>query len=107
MTGPATPGQEGPSFAPPSLPEGWIAQWDGMSKKYYFVQLSTGQSTWETPTQAAPVGGTPTPGLASPYPQPGTQSPYPQAQNQGVGSPGPDGQQLDGQTGDRGLGVSC
>ncbi|KAI4155308.1 MAG: hypothetical protein LQ340_001073 [Diploschistes diacapsis] len=26
--GPASPNQEGPSEAPPSLPEGWLAQWD-------------------------------------------------------------------------------
>lgn len=45
------PGQEGPSYAPPQLPEGWIPQWDANSKKYYFVQLSTGASQWETPTQ--------------------------------------------------------
>jgi hypothetical protein len=71
------PGQEGPSFAPPPLPEGWIAQWDGMSKKYYFVQLSTGASQWETPTHAAPTGPTPqaTPqgGLEHPYGTPGQQ----------------------------------
>ncbi|PMD39018.1 hypothetical protein L207DRAFT_513505 [Hyaloscypha variabilis F] len=77
MTGPATPGQEGPSFAPPPLPEGWIAQWDGMSKKYYFVQLSTGASQWDTPTHAAPTGPTPqaTPqaGLEHPYGTPDQQ----------------------------------
>lgn len=71
------PGQEGPSFAPPHLPEGWIAQWDGMSKKYYFVQLSTGASQWETPTVAAPTGPTPqaTPqGMEHPYGTPGQQN---------------------------------
>ena len=72
-----SPGQEGPSFAPPPLPEGWIAQWDGMSKKYYYVQLSTGASQWETPTHAAPTGPTPqaTPqgGLEHPYGTPGQQ----------------------------------
>lgn len=86
---PATPGQEGPSYGPPPLPQGWIAQWDGDSKKYYFVQLSTGMSQWETPTQAAPTVGTPTqtPGQeTSPFPQPG--------------------QQQEGQDGERGLGVS-
>ena len=51
--------QEGPSFAPPPLPEDWIAQWDDMSKKNYFVQLSTAKSQWETPTRAAPTGPTP------------------------------------------------
>jgi hypothetical protein len=73
------PGQEGPSFAPPPLPEGWIAQWDGMSKKYYFVQLSTGASQWDTPTHAAPTGPTPqaTPqgGLEHPYGTPDNPQP--------------------------------
>jgi hypothetical protein len=59
MTGPSTPGQEGPSYAPPPLPEGWIAQWDGMSRKYYFVQPSTGVRQWDTPTHAASTGPTP------------------------------------------------
>lgn len=95
MTGPATPGQEGPNIGPPPLPEGWTAQWDGMSRKYYFVQISTGQSTWEVPTQAAPIGGTPTPGAESQFQQPAGTSPYPQA-----------GQQPDGPAGERGLGVS-
>ncbi|RDW83135.1 hypothetical protein BP5796_04626 [Coleophoma crateriformis] len=54
-----SPGQEGPSFGPPQVPQGWIAQWDGVSRKYYFVQLATGESTWETPTQPAPAGPTP------------------------------------------------
>jgi hypothetical protein len=70
------PGQEGPSYAPPPLPEGWIAQWDGISRKYYFVQLSTGASQWETPTHAAPTGPTPqaTPqGIEHPYGTPGQQ----------------------------------
>lgn len=76
MSGPATPGQEGPSYSPPSLPQGWIAQWDATSKKYYFVQLSTGHSQWETPTHAAPTVGTPTPTPGqetSPFAQPGLQ----------------------------------
>ena len=97
MTDPATPGQEGPSYGPPSLPQGWIAQWDGTSKKYYFVQLSTGMSQWETPTQAAPTVGTPTPTPGqetSPFPQPGQQ--------EDMGERGIQG----GQDGERGLEVS-
>jgi hypothetical protein len=97
MAGPATPGQEGPSYGPPQLPPGWIAQWDGMSKKYYFVQLSTGQSQWETPTQPAPTVGTPTatPGHdTSPFPRPGEQ--------QVAGERGFDGVP----EGERGIGVS-
>jgi hypothetical protein len=67
MAGPASPGSDGPTFAPPPLPAGWIAQWDASSKKYYFVQLSTGASQWETPTEAAPVGGTPAARIDHPY----------------------------------------
>ncbi|TDZ87539.1 hypothetical protein C8034_v003701 [Colletotrichum sidae] len=72
MAGPTSPGTEGPTFAPPQLPAGWIAQWDGSSKKYYFVQLSTGVSQWEVPTDAAPTGATPSQPSEHPYgvPQP-------------------------------------
>ncbi|TAQ88605.1 hypothetical protein B7494_g3043 [Chlorociboria aeruginascens] len=56
MTGPSTPG---PSFAPPSLPGGWIAQWDGTSQRYYFVQIATGSSQWDVPTEQALGGRTP------------------------------------------------
>jgi hypothetical protein len=106
------PGQEGPSFGPPSLPEGWIAQWDGMGRKYYFVQLSTGASQWETPTQAAPTGPTPN---ATPQ---GIEHPYgtPAQQDQGELITNPDGSrsvrmpdgsvQLVGADGERSLGVS-
>ncbi|KAI1506623.1 hypothetical protein F5X99DRAFT_11196 [Biscogniauxia marginata] len=71
MAGPASP-TEGPTFEPPTLPAGWIAQWDGASKKYYYVQLSTGVSQWDTPTQAAP-GGTPAQVSEHPYGVPGRQ----------------------------------
>lgn len=71
MAGPASPGGDGPTFAPPPLPAGWIAQWDGNSKKYYYVQLSTGVSQWEIPTDAAPVGGTPAHNVEHPYGVPG------------------------------------
>ncbi len=67
MAGPASPGSQGPTFGPPPLPAGWIAQWDGNSRKYYFVQLSTGLSQWDTPTDAAPVGGTPATDREHPY----------------------------------------
>lgn len=74
MAGPASPGGEGPTFAPPPLPAGWIAQWDASSRKYYFVQLSTGASQWETPAEAAPVGGGD--GSASHTPAPRADHPY-------------------------------
>lgn len=47
----------GPSSAPPKLPDGWLAQWEGMSQKWYFVQRTTGKSQWELPT--SPVGFSP------------------------------------------------
>jgi hypothetical protein len=63
----ATPAEtDGPSFEPPQLPPGWIAQWDATSKKYYYVQISTGVSQWETPTEPAP-GGTPANTSEHPY----------------------------------------
>lgn len=74
MAGPTSPGAEGPTFAPPQLPPGWIAQWDGNSKKYYFVQLSTGVSQWDTPTEAAPTANTPAQGSDHPYGVPQSQS---------------------------------
>lgn len=122
MAGPASPGSEGPTFAPPPLPAGWIAQWDGASKKYYFVQLSTGVSQWETPTDAAPVGGTPAQAGDHPFGGPpgtapqiithpdGTQTvKHPDGRlepvmppSSGDGTRGP----ADGPAGERGLGVS-
>lgn len=76
MEPPASPGGEGPTQAPPHLPAGWIAQWDANSKKYYYVQLSTGVSQWDIPTTAAPVGGgTPAPMADHPYGAPGGGQP--------------------------------
>lgn len=114
MAGPTSPAAEGPSFAPPPLPAGWIAQWDGNSKKYYYVQLSTGVSQWETPTEPAQTGNTPSQQSEHPYgtPQPelithpdgsqtvrhadGTMEPILPEGTRGV----------DGPAGERGLGVS-
>jgi hypothetical protein len=115
MAGPTSPGTEGPTIAPPPLPPGWIPQWDGSSQKYYYVQLSTGVSQWDIPTEAAPAGGTPAQGSEHPYgvPHPevithpdgsqtvrhsdGTMEPIlPSDGSRGVGGP----------TGERGFGVS-
>lgn len=115
MPGPASP-NEGPNFEPPALPYGWIAQWDGASRKYYYVQLATGVSQWDIPTHAAP-GGTPAPGHEHPYGVPdqqqvithpdGTQTvKHPDGRMEPVmpadGSRGGPG----GPTGERGFGVS-
>lgn len=115
MTGPTSPANDGPSFAPPSLPAGWIAQWDGTSKKYYYVQLATGVSQWEIPTQAAKTGSTPGQAVDHPY---GTPPPelitHPdgsQTVKHADGTMEPimaDGSRgIDGPTGDRGIGVSA
>ncbi|KAI1368909.1 hypothetical protein F5Y08DRAFT_206861 [Xylaria arbuscula] len=112
MAGPASP-NEGPTFEPPHLPPGWIAQWDGSSKKYYYVQLSTGVSQWEIPTDAAP-GGTPAQSSDHPYGVPGprevithpdgTQTlKHPDGRMEPI-LPPESSRSLDGPTGDRGFG---
>ena len=115
MTGPASPSTEGPTFAPPQLPPGWIAQWDSSSKKYYYVQLATGVSQWEIPTEAAKTGSTPAQQDDHPYGVPppeiithpdgsqtvkhadGRLEPIMADGSRGLG---------DGPSGDRGIGVS-
>ena len=120
MAGPASPGNEGPTFAPPNLPPGWIAQWDGNSRKYYFVQLSTGVSQWDTPTDDAPVGGTPAQPTEHPYGYPGSSSAevithpdgtqtvkHADGTMEPIMAPGAAGTRgVDGPSGDRGIGVS-
>jgi hypothetical protein len=114
MAGPTSPGSEGPTFAPPQLPPGWIAQWDATSKKYYFVQLSTGVSQWDTPTEAAPVGGTPAQPVEHPYGVPGqpqliTHPDGSQTVKHADGTMEPilpdEARNIDGPTGERGIGV--
>lgn len=45
-----------PVYAPPTLPAGWIAQWDKNTSLYYYVELSTGVSQWQVPTQFSTPG---------------------------------------------------
>lgn len=114
MTGPASPQAEGPTFAPPPLPAGWIAQWDGTSKKYYYVQLSTGVSQWDVPTEPAKTGNTPAPQAEHAFgtPKPPELITHPDG-SQTVRHPDgtmepimPDGSRgVDGPSGERGLGV--
>ena len=62
-----------------------LAQWEGQSRKYYYVQRATGHSQWDIPTQ--PALSVPTP---DPTPQP-INDPFqqpPQARSPVVG---PDG----------------
>lgn len=120
MAGPASPGDNGPSYAPPKVPEGWIAQWDANEKKFYFVNRYSGVSQWEVPTEPAPIGrNTPSNNNNEhPYGQPqvithpdGTQTvKHPDGTMEPVLPPGVEGpagtRGIDGPTGDRGLGVS-
>lgn len=82
-----------------------------MSKKYYFVQLSTGASQWDTPTQPAPTGPTPqaTPqGVEHPYGLPGANESnhgYGDNTQQHGGEMAADGTR-GGPDGERGIGVS-
>ncbi|KAJ5761039.1 hypothetical protein N7520_008195 [Penicillium odoratum] len=41
----------GPSSPPPRMPEGWLPQWEGVQRKWYYVQRATGKSQWEIPTE--------------------------------------------------------
>ena len=85
------------------------------SRKYYFVQISTGESTWDVPTAAAPQvptpGGTPVPTMSDPFSKPGQGGGdhgngygdnYGNNQGNNYQSNGPD----DAQEGDRGFKVS-
>jgi hypothetical protein len=67
------------------------------------VQISTGESTWETPTTAAPQ--VPTPGTT---PAPTTMSPYDRPNEGGQGNESGYGNEATGgaQEGERSLGVS-
>ncbi|OKL63749.1 hypothetical protein UA08_00733 [Talaromyces atroroseus] len=83
----------GPSSPPPPLPEGWLAQWEGVSRKWYFVQRATGKSQWEIPTEPVILTPSTTPGSIgsgpTQAPESGMQSLSPQAI--AAGSPDMDG----------------
>jgi hypothetical protein len=86
------------------------------SRKYYYVQISTGKSTWETPTTAAPgvVTGSnsSTPAQGTPYtpPPPGAMSSHNNTEpgHEGSGTRGFNDNAQHGESTDRagGLGVS-
>ncbi|CAG8160730.1 unnamed protein product [Penicillium nalgiovense] len=62
----------GPSSPPPQLPEGWLPQWEGVGRKWYYVQRTTGKSQWEIPTEPVVLtpSTTPTPMGAGPTQEP-------------------------------------
>ena len=57
-----------------------VAQWEGQSRKYYYVQKATGHSQWDVPTQ---------PALSVPTPDPTPQQPHDPFNK--PGGVGPDG----------------
>ncbi|KAJ5104146.1 hypothetical protein N7532_004675 [Penicillium argentinense] len=70
----------GPSSPPPQLPEGWLPQWEGVQRKWYFVQRATGKSQWEIPTEPVVLTPSTTPGSIGTGPthppsRPSTNSP--------------------------------
>jgi len=56
-----------------------LAQWEGQSRKYYYVQRATGHSQWDVPTQ--PALSVPTP---DPTPQQHADPFSKPAQNEGL-----------------------
>ncbi|KAL2004816.1 hypothetical protein VTN00DRAFT_3089 [Thermoascus crustaceus] len=81
MPNDAPPDSAGPSSPPPPLPEGWLAQWEGISRKWYYVQRATGKSQWELPTEPVILTPSTTPTSTgtgpsrAPFSRPQTNSP--------------------------------
>lgn len=107
-------------MAAPSVPAGWVAQWNQQYQRWFYVDQASGRSQWEHPAPPPPVappvdqghgdgtrafgghdsypgnhyGGSPAPGgygSPSPYGQPGYGAPSPYGQP-GYGAPSPYGQ---------------
>ncbi|KAL8858804.1 MAG: hypothetical protein Q9178_004721 [Gyalolechia marmorata] len=59
----APPPSHGTSTSLPPLPQGWIAQWDQNSQRYYYLEPATGRTQWELPQPShggfAPPGAPP------------------------------------------------
>jgi hypothetical protein len=96
------------------LPQGWIAQFDQNSGRYYFVNTTTNQTTWDDPrmAQGAAYGQPSQPGFSMP-----SSDPYGQPQAYGgmpgestgyqqpiVPNPNDPNVQAGGEGGERGLG---
>lgn len=82
-------------MASPSVPDGWVAQWNSQYQRWFYVDRSTGRSQWEHPAPPAPEGPPvgPRPG-DEPAGGDGTRSvggPGSQASGYYGGSPAPSG----------------
>lgn len=58
--------------ASPFLPYYRLAQWEGVSRKWYYVQRATGKSQWDVPTEPVILTPSTTPGSVGTGP---TQAP--------------------------------
>ncbi|KAG0634668.1 hypothetical protein HOY80DRAFT_985468 [Tuber brumale] len=56
-----------PGPPPPTVPEGWVSQYDPAYQRFYYVNLATQRSQWEKPpgTVDAPIVGTASDGGSS------------------------------------------
>ncbi|KAJ6000111.1 hypothetical protein N7481_000520 [Penicillium waksmanii] len=66
-----------PGLPPPSVPDGWKAQYDDRYKAWFFVDLATGKSQWDNPQSAS----------APPGPPPPASSELPPYEHSGPGDP--------------------
>ena len=61
-----SPPPSGPSGGPPMpdnlppLPQGWIAQWDAQSSRYYYAEQATSRTQWERPLPSGYSANPPT-----------------------------------------------
>ena len=75
-----------------------LAQWEGQSRKYYYVQRATGHSQWDIPTQ---------PALSVPTPDPTPQQSMDPFQKPPSSDRGIDGQGENYEGADRGFLSVC
>ena len=87
-----------------------LAQWEGQSRKYYYVQRATGHSQWDIPTQPALSVPTPDP-TPQPITDPFQRPPMPEDATPGVenggGTRGVDGAGEQYEGADRGFLSVC
>lgn len=72
---PPPPPSQSHTGGPPSLPPGWIMQWDANSQRNYYVEQATGKTQWDPPahnqypppSQHGPGGYSSPPSHGAPY----------------------------------------
>ncbi|EAS32931.3 uncharacterized protein CIMG_03955 [Coccidioides immitis RS] len=58
---PPPPQGPAPPEGAPSLPPGWVSQWDQNYQRWYYIEQATGRSQWEPPAASPPPQGPPPP----------------------------------------------